>query len=169
MAETRLDSNVNITGNLTVEGDVALPAGVVDNDDIAAAADIDASKQEHQYVLTYAQDADTKSVSAEQLMHNVHGSTGVIDAFECGTSSVGTGTSTITVALVNWRAGTTAAVLDASIVLDSGNSIYIPEAGTISASTTADGDALECQVTCADGDGAVGKGFYATLTVREDP
>jgi hypothetical protein len=169
MAETRLDSNVHVTGNLSLSGSLGIPSGTVVDDDVAAAADIAASKLEQQYVQHYSQEADTKSVTAKSLMHNVHGSTGVIDAFECGTKTVGTGTSTITVALVNYRAGTTAAVLAANIVLDSGNSVYIPEAGTISATATADGDALECQLTCADGDGAVGNGFYATLVVREDP
>jgi uncharacterized membrane protein len=162
-------------GDLHVEGTLTatimgIPDSTVVNADVAAAAAIVAEKLEHQYEKVYAQESDTKSADAKQVIHVVHGATGDIEEFEAGINTTCAGASTVTVDLVKWRAGTSATCLTAVITLDSSNSTSkVPEDGTITGGTLAHEDVLEVVIDATDdGSNAVGNGVFASAKIRED-
>ena len=94
----------------------------------------------------------------------VYGTTGTVVAFEVGSVTACTGDSTITVDL--HKNG--ASILTGVITLDSANTAYIVEAGTLSSATLADGDVLEVVVNATVGTGTLGNGVFASCIIRED-
>lgn len=165
----RIEGDAFVAGTLGAR--VTSPsADSVTDTAIIAAAGIAASKLEHQFEPTYAQETDTKSADAKYVLHIIHGATGDIEAFEAGIASTCAGASTITVDLINHRAGTTASVLTAVITLDSGNSTaHVTEAGTIDTAAVVDGDVLEVRIDATDdGTNAVGNGVFCGAKIRED-
>jgi hypothetical protein len=158
-----------IVGDLHVAGTLSattttLSAGSVSNAKVAADADIDASKLEHQHSKTYEQESDTTSVTETRVIHVVYGTVATVVAFEAGSVTVCAGAATIDVDLLK----NGVSILTAAITLDNGNSVRVVEAGTISSPTLADGDVLEVDVTATAGGGTVGKGVFASCIIRED-
>jgi hypothetical protein len=162
-ATSRIDSDMHITGAFSC-GTMAIPDGTIVNADFAAAADVDSTKLEHQYTKVYAQESATTAAAEDRCLHTVYGATGTVVGFEAGSVTVCTVDAAITVDL--HKDGTT--ILTTPIVLDSGNSVYTPEAGTVSSASVVDGDVLEVVITVAAGGGVLGDGVYCSLIVRED-
>ncbi|GAH28427.1 unnamed protein product [marine sediment metagenome] len=168
MATSRIDGNVHIVENLSIGGSLAIPSGTVTDDDVLAATGVAASKLEHQFIKHHSQESGTKSAAMAHTIHTVYGATGTIQGFEAGTTTLCTDTATVTVDLVLNRAGTTASCLDAVITLDSGNTVYLPETGTVTTTALLADDTMEVVYTSADGGGAAGKGAFASMILRED-
>lgn len=159
----QLTGDLHIRGSLTATT-LSPSAGVITNEMVSAAADIAASKLEHQHVLHYSQESDTTSATEDHCIHVVRGATGSAVAFEAGSVTACTGNATITVDL--HKNGAT--ILTGVITLDSTNTAYVVEAGTIDTATLADGDVLEVVVVATVGTGALGKGVFASCVIRED-
>ena len=141
-----------------------LNPGCVSDTHVAADADITATKLEHQHRAVYEQESDTTSAAETRVVHVVHGATGTLKAFKAGSITVCTSDATITVDLLK----NGVSVLSAAIVLDSGNSVRVVEAGTISGPSVVAGDVLEVDVAVSAGGGTIGKGAFAFLDLHED-
>jgi len=159
---TRIEGDVYITGNL---GCLTLTpsAGCVVDNSVVAAANLAATKLEHQYEKDYAQDSNVVSAAEKKVIHYTYGATGSIIAFKAGSITKCTGDSTITVDLL--KGGVS--VLAAPIVLDSANVAMVAEAGTISSAALVDGDCLEVSVTVGGTAGTRGYGVFASAIIRE--
>jgi len=160
---SRIESDVHVNGHLTSKT-ASLPAGTITNAMVNGSAAIAASKLKHQYSKTYSQEGDTASAADERNVHVVYGATGTVLAFEAGSVTLCTSDAAITVDL--HKNGVS--ILTAAIVLDSGNTAYTPEAGTIDTAALTDGAVLSVVVTVAAGGGALGKGVFASLVLTED-
>lgn len=159
---TRIEGDVYVSGNLSCLT-FSPPAGCITDTAVVAAANIAATKQEHQYSKVYAQDGNADSAADKRCIHYAYGATGSIVAFEAGSITACTGDSTITVDLT--KAGVS--VLAAAIVLDNTNTARVVEAGTISTAALADGDCLEVVITVSAGTGTIGHGVFASCIIRE--
>ena len=158
-----------INGDAYIAGDLSartmsIPAGTVDDEDVKAAADIAATKLEHQYQKVYAQESDTTAAAEDRVVHAVYGATGTVIAFEAGAVAACTGDAMITVDL--HKNG--ASILTEAIVLDSGDAAYALVAGSIDSAALVDGDVLEIVITVNAGTGTLGKGVFASVIIRED-
>ncbi len=146
--------------NLAVGSSYAGPSSSIDNDDVKAAAGIDASKLDHHYRAHFGQGG---TASATTFAIHLSRGTGTITGFRCGSVVACTGNATITVDCK--KNGTT--ILSSPVTLDSANAAYTPEAGTVSVTSCADGDVFTVEVTVNEGTGALGTGLYAALDVDE--
>lgn len=141
-----------------------LNPGSVANTQVAAGAGISADKLEHQHRANYAQESGTIAAAETRVVHTVRGVTGTLKAFAAGSVTICTSDATITVDL--HKNGST--VLSAPIVLNSGKSIRVVVAATISGASVVAGDVLEVVVTVAAGGGVLGDGPFAYLDLYED-
>jgi hypothetical protein len=141
------------------------PAGSVSNSHVAASADIDATKLEHQHVRSYAQEGSTLAATERRVLHVVRGATGTVVEFLATLRVAAIGDSTVTVNLL--KNGTT--ILTANISLDSGDAAYsISSAAGYTSTSLVQGDVLEVSITATAGTGTLPKGITAELVVRED-
>jgi len=150
-------------------GAITLPAGSVDKTTVATSAGIEQTKLEHQHRIGYHQ-AKSDATADNRIVYTCYGTTGSVLAVEAGTQVVCGGDSTITIAVNRKRGAASVAVLSASIVLDSNNVVYTPEAGTIDTANDdlLEHDCLEVAVTVSPGSGTLGDGLFVSITVAED-
>ncbi len=157
----RIVGDLQVTGNLS-SGSMTIADSAVTNAKVAAAAGIEASKLQHQYIQKYSQ-PNTTATAVTQAVHVATGA-GVVESFAAGSIAACTGDATITVDLK--KNGTT--MLTAVITLDSANTAYVAEAGAISGGGTyAAGDVLTIVVTVNAGTGALATGLFAAACLRE--
>jgi hypothetical protein len=156
----RIVGDLHVAGNLTADS-LAVPNSSVTNEKVAAGAGIDASKLDHQNIVVFAQ-ANTTAAAETRAVYVAHAA-GTIEEFEAGSIAACTGNATITVDLK--KNGTT--VLSAVITLDSGNTAYVVEAGTVSSAAYVAGDVLTVVVAVNAGTGALGTGVFARAMLRE--
>jgi hypothetical protein len=157
-----LDADVNIRGALSVAGAVTVPASSFGDREADASDPITATKLQHQWQRLFAQDHGSAAVAERRVIHLARGA-GTVVAVRAGSVVACVGGATITVDVK--KNGTT--ILSASIVLDSANTAYIPEAGTVSVGTYAADDVFEVVVTVAAGGGTIGQGLFVDVCFRE--
>lgn len=161
MATSNIQGNVNITGHLSA-GSMTVPANTVLDDNVRSDADIEATKLQHQHQITRALSPHATAASTKrEVLHSVYGATGTITSFSVGATVAPTGGDSVVVDLL--KNGTT--VLSGTVTLDSGNSNFVPEDGTVSVTSLVAGDVLEVNVSSVSG--TTCKGLYARLVVRE--
>jgi len=141
-----------------------ITAGTIVNADLADAAAIVATKVQHQYSPLFAQANSAAASDTGRVLHVVKGATGTIVAFRAGSIVAAIGAATVTVDLK--KNGTT--VLSAVITLDSGNTAYIVEEGTISVPAVVAGDVLTLVIVATAGGGTLPTGLFAQVVIRED-
>lgn len=159
-----LNENLHVEGALSAKT-MAIPAGTVDNADVASDADIDATKLEHQYEPVFSQVHGSAATAERRVIHKVHGATGTLVSFECGVIVACIGNAEITIDL--YKNGST--ILTAPTVLDSGNTAFTEEsAAGFSSTALVQDDVLEVVVTVDAGTGTLGQGLYCLPVIRED-
>jgi len=164
----RIDDDLIINGSFSATT-MQIPAGTVQNDDIAAAAGISASKCEHQYMPTYSQTTGTDVVTATEFIHLAMGA-GTIEDFEITPETAPTGgDKQFTVDLQKASNGSTtyASVLSAVITVSSSSTDGTIQSGTITTSSYADQDRLRIVITASGSTGSQGQGFTCTAKIRE--
>lgn len=170
MATTRFESDVFVAGNVSAQS-VSLPSGTVTNEDIEGSAGISASKLEHRHEITFAQ-ANTTAADETKIVHSVYGSTGEVIACKAGSIGVCGGDSTVSIDLVKCNTSGTTSVLTSAITLDSGNTAYALESGTIVSSGVEDlaaGDILKIVLDATAGtSSSLATGVFVSLVVNED-
>lgn len=160
---SRLEGDLYVKGVLRAL-DAVLPDGCIDDDAVSASAAIVATKMEHQYTVTMADDDATTCADRTAKVHTVYGATGTLVSFEACATAKATGTDKVEIDLtVN---GVSA--LNAVIELNTGDANDAIVVGTISSATLADGDMIRIDFDATAGDGALPTGVSATLVWRED-
>lgn len=142
---------------------ISLPSGAVGNSSIATAAGIEAEKLEHHHSVTGNQ-PNTAATTETRVIHSVYGTTGDVLAFEAGSIVAATGNATVTLDLK--KNGTT--ILTSVVTLDSANTAYIVEAGSIDTAPVVDGDVLSVVIVATVGTGALPTGLFYNLRLNED-
>lgn len=153
--------DMHVTGTLTA-GALTPSGGSVTNSSVSASAAIQASKLEHQLHLTYGQSGTAASVTIP--LHCAYGATGDIISIKAGSVAVAVGAATVTVDLK--KNGTTC--LSGVITLDTGNSTYTGEAGTLSVTDYVAGDVFTLVIVATAGGGTLPTGLFVTVVLRED-
>ena len=157
-----------IDGDLTVRGTLrtnsfAPPANSIGNTEFDATDPLDATKQQHQYVLKYAQDDGAVVATKTSPIHTAHAA-GTLVALVASLKTPCVGAATVVVDLL--KNGTT--VLSGTITLDSGESAYATVDATFASTAYAAGDNFDVRVTATAGGGTIGQRLGVFLTVRED-
>lgn len=142
---------------------ITLPGSTVGNSQILAGAGIEAEKLEHHHSITENQ-PNSAATTETRVIHSVYGATGDVLAFEAGSIVAATGNATVTLDLK--KNGTT--ILTGVVTLDSGNTAYIVEAGSIDTAPVVDGDVLEVVIVATIGTGALPTGLFYNLRLNED-
>lgn len=162
MAVSRIEGDLYVYGNLSSKT-VTLPDGGITNAMIAAATGIDATKVDHQHRGIFSQ-PNTTATSETKIVHVCYGATGTVVAFKAGSIVANIGAATVTLDLK--KNGAT--ILSAVITLDSANTTYVVEAGTINSAALVAGDVLTVVTVATAGGGTLATGLFAAVTVNED-
>lgn len=129
----RIVSDNLFSGDNQFLGDVLLPDEIIEDKHIEADAEIASTKLQHRHVQPYGQNGN--NVDATQFIHHAKGA-GTVKTFVAGSIGICTGGNSTTVDLK--KNGTT--VLSAVITLDSANTTYVAESGTIATAAYVAGD-----------------------------
>jgi len=135
---TVFHQEVHFAEAVTFAKDTTLPDGTITDDMVSAGADIAASKLQHQYEKTIADDSNVTPESFTRVIHHVVGATGVLVGFKAGAVVAATAGS---VELDVRKNGTT--VLTGVVTVDSSVAAYGSISGTLSVTALAVGDVLE--------------------------
>ncbi|TXH48570.1 MAG: hypothetical protein E6Q97_24495 [Desulfurellales bacterium] len=159
---SRLNDDLVVNGRVIPDA-ISYPPGSIQDDAVAAGADIDAEKLQHFHQPIYGQ-ANTAAVDETRILH-VAREPGVVEEFVAGSIAKAVGDATCTVDLR--KNGTT--VLTAVITLDSGNTNRVPEAGTLIADPSyVVGDVFEVVIDGTIGTGTLPTGVFCCAKFRED-
>ncbi len=140
---SRVEGNQEFHGNVTFMAQVAMATdGQISDDNIAASANIAASKLEHQFPVRYVQASNVTAYDHTEVVHAVYGVTGTVVAIEAGCIDPCTGTAEIDVDLL--VGGTS--ILSSAITLDSSNTARVGESGGIATAAVANGNVIEVSV-----------------------
>lgn len=175
MEPTRLPGDLIVPGVIYCEG-ITLPTSIVGDDQVAATANIAASKLQQQIPIDYRQKTGTAVVTETTDLTVVRGATGSVVSVDADVTTAPTGadrTITIDVQKGNQSTGF-ATVLNATIVINNTHVARQVLSGSIiigAGSTLADGDTIRVIVTVAGAAGAQGQGLTVTITnrVKADP
>lgn len=160
----RFEGDVHVAGTLT-GNTITLPNLTVTNAMVASAAGLTTGKMRHRMHTMYAQESGTAAADEARPLAVVYGAAGELVSFKAGSVVICIGAATVTVDLL--KDGVS--VLTSVITLDSANSAYTPEAGTIDTAAVVAGDVLEVSINETAGGGTVAKGVYCELVYDEDP
>lgn len=156
-----IKGDLRVTGTITAQRIVPTDGSVTD-DTVLAGAAIDATKLEHEHVITKALAPHaTAAAATRQVIHVVAGNTGDIVSFSVGATVAPTGGDSVTVNLRN--NGTE--ILSAAVVLDNTNTNFVLEEGTLSDAALTVGDVIEAEISAVSG--TTGKGVFVQLVTRE--
>lgn len=137
--------DMQVTGGFSA-GSMSISAGAVTDSSVASGAAISTAKMNHRFKASLQQAAPAATTA---LVTTINGATGTIRSFKCNAvTKHSSGSTTIDLK----KNGTT--VLSSTVVLDSGNTNYIAEAGTLSVTSLVAGDALTIVVTVSSPVGA---------------
>ncbi len=142
---------------------LAIPSLTIVDAMVNGAADIAASKLEHQHQISYAQESATDVADEARVLHAVYGTTGSVLAFECGVVVAAAGAATVDVDLLK----NGVSILTAAIEINNATVIYTPKAGTIDTAAVVDGDVLEVSIDETIGGGTRPKGVWCSLILTE--
>jgi hypothetical protein len=134
---------------------------------ISTVAAIEPTKLRQQYCPVFSQVSTADATVDRKVLHVVRGAGGATE-FNVGAVTAATGNATITIDLK--KAGVS--VLTSTITLDSTTAAFVLKAGSLAAGATvlAANDVLEAHISAVNvGTGALPKGVFMQLKVREDP
>ncbi len=157
-----LAGNFHVAGLLSMTSLSIPPLTLIDTG-VNGAADIAASKLEHQHRILYAQESATDASDEARVLHAVYGTTGTVLEFECGVVVAAAGAATVDVDLLK----NGVSILTAAIEINAATVIYTPKTGTIDTAALVDGDVLEVSIDETIGGGTRPKGVWASLTLTE--
>lgn len=143
---------------------IILPTGCVADKHVAADAAVQVTKLQHQHRAVYAQESATTAAAETRTVHVVHGTGGLVKTIKFGSVVACLLGATITIDLLK----NGVSILDAAIVLDSGDSAYDLVAGVIDTEAVVAGDVLEIDITVAAGGGTIGVGVFGYVDIYED-
>lgn len=162
MATSRVESDLHVGGRLSAQS-MTLPTGTVIDASIPAGANVSSDKLQHRHRCVFNQVHGSVAVTERRPVFWAL-SVGTIRRIKVGSVVVNVGAATITVDIR--KNGTT--ILTAIVTLDSGNTVYIAEDGTMTSAALVAGDVLEVVVVATAGGGTLGQGLFVVIDVDED-
>ena len=161
-------------------GSFDVPAGTVVDADVNAAAAVQASKLQHQHVISYSQATVADTITDESRVLYICKGVGQIIGVEV-TSEVAPDADTdfVTIDVNKVRAGVSASVLTADIIYNNtnakagdggdANGNYGIVTGTIDGAEddTVDNDIIEIDITHTDNGGTNASGICVNIVIRE--
>lgn len=163
MPQSTHDGDLYVRGTLRANS-LAVPANAVGNDQVNAGDPLAATKVEHQFVKVYEQGRATNlTTTTGQVVHSAYADGEVVEVAAGYTVA---GSSWTGSAVVDVKKNGTS-VLSGTITLDAGNTVYVPETGTLSTPAYSADDALEVVVTVTAGTGTLPKGLFVRVVLRE--
>ena len=170
---TQIRGDQHFIDNVVFKKGVTIPSGTITDDDIEAGAGIDASKLDHQYMLTHTQATGTDVVAQTELVHIAWGDGELIGVFivcdAVPTGSNPTSDKTVTVDVrKSTGGGASTTLLELPIEIDSSDTNLVPIVATLISdpSYSAD-DVISIVVTVAGSTGTQAKGLCVLVYVRE--
>lgn len=174
---TKYDEHILAMAGITIKSPFSIPPASIVNSHVAAGAGFEASKLQHQHVLTYKQDDGSDIVAAIVPIYIMRGLTGI--AIECEVVCIDApegGDKHFTVDLQKANEGSPAPTTILDAILDSdtygaGAAEAVDcEVGTAIIDTPAlvAEDTLLIAVAVAGATGNQGQGLIVTVTIRED-
>ena len=170
-SNSRHEGNLHIAGALSMT-ELQIPAGTVENSDVAASAGFDATKLEHQTSYHYVQDDGSAVLAATVPLYMCRGATATVIAVKVSVIDApsGGGTETITVDIQKCDEGTPtpATILDAVVSYSDAQTDCEVLDGTITDPDLIAEDQLIVIIAVAGGGGVQGQGLLVSVTIRED-
>ena len=167
---TRFTNDVEFAGSVTFTGDMNLPAGVVDDEDIAAGTNIEASKVVHRLHVTLAQKTGTDTAAETRIVFAAYKACEVI-AVKIAAETAATGgdkKATIDVKK-STGGGAFSSILDSAYDMDNSKSDKTVYDATLSGTPTlAAGDLLEIAITVSGSTGSQNQGLIVDVILEED-
>lgn len=162
MALSTLQGSYYFPGSV-IFASITLPGSSVVDGSVTAAANISASKLEHQYQKTYRQSFSEDVVPDRAVIHRVYGASGSIVDFVAGAVTAAGAASTCTVDLLK----NGVSVLTSVITLSSSHAAFelVSPVGYSNTSLSAD-DVLEVKIASVSGSN-LPKGVFADVVIRE--
>lgn len=164
MAVDVINNDLTVNGTLTPRV-LSAPAGFLTNAMVQASAGVSASKLQQQRNIQYAQASGSDVAAETRPVFRCNGATGVVAAVKASIVTIPSGDKSCTIDVK--KNGTT--ILSGTFTLDSGNTTYVAEAGSISSSALVAGDVLEVVVTIAGSTGTAPRGLLVNIVLTEDP
>lgn len=166
MSQQIIPNDVFVQGNLSSKTFTA-PASSIGDSAIQGAANVAASKLEHQFAKSYTQANGASIVSATVPLHTVYGTTGTVVSFAAGVITPAVGNDTVTVDLRKNGSTILTAVITLSVAAstNTARTLYTP-AGFTSTSLVA-ADWLDIVVVATHNTGTLAQGLYVRLVHRE--
>ena len=155
-------ADLHVKGSLTCRT-FSPPSSCISDAAIAAAANIDADKLQHRWRAMLTQVHGTAAATERSVVYYAR-TTGTVTSVKAGTVVLNIGAATITVDVK--KNGTT--ILSGVITLDTANTAYIAEAGTITVPALVAADVLEVVVVATAGGGTLGQGLFVMVEIDED-
>lgn len=172
MADSYINGNLQVSGTIYAGG-WTVPAGAINNAAIAAAAAIDASKVQQQYVLTHTQKTGTDVTAQTHILHIARAAGTLLDVdVVADTVPTGNGVDkTVTVDIKKSTAGGAfSTLLTGTIQIDSADTDKTPIVGTpVATPTYIAGDLIESVVTVAGSVGTQAQGLCVRIILNESP
>lgn len=168
---TTFKDPVTITGPLKVTGTIEISQGITDSD-VGAAADIQATKLQHQHHVGYHQDDGSDIVAATAPIYICRGASGTTVAIQisCADAPSG-GDKAFSVDLYKSDVVTgepAVTILNAPIAYSATQTDFEVEVGVVDTAALTVGDTLLVVVAVSGSTGTQGQGLQVSVTVRED-
>lgn len=169
MAQDLINNDLYVNGSFAAKT-MTLPAGVVNNSQVQAAAGINSTKLQHRHCIDHYQQTGVAVVTANQLMHIVKGVNSAMYSIRAIVDTIATGADrTVTIDLQkSTGAGAFATILAATIVFNNVSTARTVSNGAFSSTTLVAGDILKLTVTVAGAAGAQALGLLVTVELDED-
>ena len=163
------DGDMHVSGTLSAKN-MTIPADAVDNANIIAAANIEATKLIHQNAFHYEQSTDADIAAGAKLLHTFRSAASILAMDVVPIEAPTTGDRSFYVDLQKFATGTTyISLLSTGVTVDQSSTNNTPQAATIATTTAVDGDSLRVVVTVTTGStGNQGKGVLVTVWSREE-
>lgn len=156
------DGTVNMAGCTAV----VLPANTIGDANVSAISPLETTKTRRRFNKLFAQSVGSAAADMTgHVLHVVYGATGSVIAIRAGVVVAAAGNSTVTVDVK--KNGTS--ILTGVITLDSGNTIYVVEAGSIASAGLVAGDVLTVVLDATVGSGTLPQGVFVDVVIDEDP
>jgi hypothetical protein len=169
MAQSRIDGNLIVNGSFNCTGTMQIPSGTVNDDDVAADADISAVKLRHQHQPATGQANGADVVSRTETVW-VAQAAGTIEEVLVRPETAPTGgDKQYTVDVKKAADGSTSftTVLSSVITVNSSSANGTKQDGVLSVVSYNAGDALQVVVTASGSTGSQGQGLTVALKLRE--
>lgn len=159
----RINNDMHVNGHFSAKT-MAIPSNTVVNDDVHGSADISYTKLQAFHKGFVAQNIADAVVNEEVPIHTAYGATGTVIAVRvgCAVKAVGVATCDVDVK----KNGTT--ILTGAVQLTSGNTNWLPVAGTISVDAYVQDDTFSVSFDGTAGGGTLAKGVFCEVLFAED-